>query len=66
MIRQIPFAGNEENSPMIWGIEQELDNMRWRILESYDNGLTWIVNCYLKTEADCDAFIAAWMQEYNY
>ena len=65
MFKQTVFLGNPHHEAMIWGVEHEPDNMRWRVLESYDGGKLWLVNCYCKSEAACYKFISSWMEEYN-
>ena len=57
------FAGNEDHSPMIWGVEYDGD--RWNVVETYDHGRTWIRNCTLDSYEECEQFILAWFEQWD-
>lgn len=53
------FAGTDEHVPMLWFVRQ-LEDGRWAIDESYDDGQTWICNCHVPTLAAGMQFVNDW------
>ena len=54
------FPGTPDHDPMLWGIEWNGETGQCAVVESYDNGETWIGNCHLPTMEDCNRFILIW------
>jgi hypothetical protein len=57
---------NDANhAQMQWAVmPAETDGANWEVLESYDNGKTWLCNCIVPTEQAGWDFIAAWFAQW--
>ena len=60
----ITFHGNSTSSPMLWTVEQDDDSGAWYVLESYNNGASWIRNCEVRDEQDGWDFVSAWFAQW--
>ena len=58
------FHGSSEHCPMWWSVEDPTEDVRWAVLESYNEGKTWITNCILDSNQAAWDFIAAWFAQF--
>jgi hypothetical protein len=54
------FHGSRDLGPMWWSV----DIYDFAVVESYDQGKTWGVNCRLANTQDCWDFIAFWFSQF--
>lgn len=55
------FRGTAALEPMWWRVENTGPDV-WEVVESYDNGFTWIGNCVFDSVDGAVAFVEAWMR----
>lgn len=53
------FYGTKDHPPMLWAVEKD-SPAGWAVLESYNDGCTWIRNCTVAEEQDGWNFVAGW------
>ena len=57
------FHGSSDHDPMLWAVDTMFDGSAY-VMESYDDGATWICNCHLDSEQAGWDFIAAWFAQF--
>lgn len=60
-VEAVWFPGNKRHPAMIWGIVQR--GSIYLVIESYDNGKTWTINCDFPSRKSARNFVYSWLDD---